>query len=126
MDEVGKEVFNYTYSAKQQAEIEKIRQKYIPKEENKLEQLRRLDEGAARPGTVAGLAVGIIGALLLGLGMCCTMVWASTLFVPGVIIGVIGLGCAGMAYPVYNKITIRQREKIAPEILRLTAELSKK
>jgi hypothetical protein len=35
-----KESFVFTYSAKQQKEVEKIRNKYLPKEENKMEQLK--------------------------------------------------------------------------------------
>jgi len=38
-----KEVFEFAYSAKQQEEVQKIREKYVPREEDKLEQLRRLD-----------------------------------------------------------------------------------
>ena len=68
------ETFTYSYSASQQAEIKKIREKYIPKEESKLEQLRRLDESTTKPGMVAALTMGIIGTLIMGLGMCCTMV----------------------------------------------------
>ena len=37
------ETFTYTYSAKQQEEIRNIRSKYLPKEEDKMEQLRRLE-----------------------------------------------------------------------------------
>lgn len=117
------EAFSYTYSSKQQEEIRQIRDKYIPKEEDKMEQLRRLDESATRPGTIAALAVGIVGILLLGVGMCCTMVWMDTMFVPGIIIGVIGIVGVSAAYPLYNRITKKQREKYAPEILRLTKEL---
>jgi hypothetical protein len=120
----NKETFNYTYSAAQQEEIEKIRQKYIPKEENKMEQLRKLDDSATKPGTIAALALGIVSALLLGLGMCCTMVWADRYFVPGILIGLIGIAGAVVAYPLYNHITEKKREQIAPEIMRLTEELS--
>jgi hypothetical protein len=118
------ETFQYTYSAKQQAEIQKIREKYVTKEENKLEQLRRLDESATKPGTIAALVVGILSTLLLGVGMCCTMVWAGKWFIPGIGIGVIGLCGLGAAYPLYQAMTKKRREKIAPEILRLTEELS--
>lgn len=45
-----KETFEYTYSAKQQQEIENIRKKYLPKEEDKMEQLRRLDRSATKKG----------------------------------------------------------------------------
>ena len=69
-----KDTFHFSYSAKQQEEIRKIREKYLPKEENKMEQLRRLDESATRPGTIAAIIVGVIGALLLCVGMSCTIV----------------------------------------------------
>ena len=54
--DANKDTFNYTYSAKQQREIESIREKYLPQEESKLEQLRRLDRKAAKKGTVVSVA----------------------------------------------------------------------
>ena len=119
----SKNNFSYTYSAKQQEEIKNIRKKYLPKEEDKMEQLRKLDQNAAKPGKIASLTLGIVGTLTLGVGMCCTMVWADKLFIPGIVIGVIGIAAVLAAYPVYTHITKKQREKIAPEILRLTEEL---
>jgi putative Mn2+ efflux pump MntP len=89
-----------------------------------MEQLRRLDKSATKTATVAALALGIISALVMGVGMCCTMVWADKWFVPGIIIGCIGLAGVIAAYPLYNRIAKKHREKIAPEILRLTEELS--
>lgn len=123
--EEKEETFTYNYSSSQQAEIKKIREKYIPKQEDKMEQLRRLDEGAAKPGMIAALVVGIIGALVLGIGMSCTMVWADTMFIPGIAIGIAGIVCVAAAYPLYSYITKRQRKKLAPEIIRLTDELMK-
>lgn len=116
--------FHYTYSAKQQEEIKNIRKKYAPPEEDKMEQLRRLDASVTRKGTVIALVVGVLGALIFGIGMCCTMVWDG-LFVPGIIIGVIGILGMIAAYPIYLRITKKQREKLAPEIIRLTDELMK-
>ncbi|MBQ2799978.1 MAG: hypothetical protein IJF03_01155 [Lachnospiraceae bacterium] len=120
-----KETFEYTYSAKRQEEIEKIRKKYMPKEEDKMELLRKLDRDVTKPGSIWSLAIGIIGCLLLGVGMCCTMVWAESFFVLGIIVGILGMVIMGTAYPVYVKVTKRQREKLAPQILALTEELSK-
>lgn len=122
-----KDTFNYTYSAKQQEEIRNIRKRYLPKEpeEDKMEQLRRLDQGAAKKGTVISLVVGIIGCLLLGTGMCCTMVWMEQLFIPGIMIGIVGIVAVAVSYPLYTRITKKEREKIAPQILKLTEELSK-
>lgn len=115
--------FHYTYSAKEQEEVKKIRSRYLPKEENKMEKLRRLDKRAGEKATVVSLVVGIVGALLLGLGMSCCMVWAGAWFVPGIVIGVAGIALASLAYPLYERISRKEREKIAPEILRLTDEL---
>lgn len=120
-----KDTFHFSYSAKQQEEIRRIREKYVAKEENKMEQLRKLDESATRPGTIAAIIVGIIGALLLGIGMCCTMIWAETMFLPGIVIGVAGIVVVAAAHPLYTHITKKRREKLAPEIIRLTDELSK-
>lgn len=119
------ETFSYTYSARQQEEIKRIREKYLPKEADKMEQLRRLDAGVTRHAQIQSLTIGIIGALLLGIGMCCTMVWADNWFIPGIIIGVLGIAIASVAYPSYKRIIKNGREKIAPEIIRLTDELMK-
>lgn len=121
------DTFNYTYSAKQQEELRSIRDKYLPKEqkEDKMEQLRRLDQGTTKKGTIISITIGVIGCLLLGVGMCCTMVWMENLFIPGVIIGIIGIAVLVAAYPLYIRITKKEREKIAPQILKLTDELSK-
>ena len=120
-----KETFHFTYSAKQQEEIKNIRKKYLPKDADKMEQLRKLDQSVTQKGSMAAIIVGIIGALTLGIGMCCVMVWMGELFIPGIIIGLIGIAIISAAYPLYNRIVKKEREKIAPEILRLTDELMK-
>lgn len=120
-----KETFHYTYSAKQQEEIKNIRKKYVPSEEDKMEQLRRLDRSVNQKGTAVSLAVGITGALLLGIGMCCTMVWVGVWFVPGTILGLAGIGLIAAAYPFYQYFVKKERKRIAPEIIRLTDELMK-
>lgn len=118
--------FEYTYSAKQQEEIERIRNKYLPKKEDKMETLRKLDQSVEKPGTMAAIVVGTIGALILGIGMCCCMVWNSSIlvFILGIVLGVIGIVLVGSAYPVFKKVTLKQREKITPQILALSEELS--
>ena len=125
--EEKKETFTYTYSAKEQEEIKKIRGKYTPptKEETSMEQLRRLDESATKGATVVSLIIGITSALILGIGMSCIMVWGNELFIPGVLIGVVGIIGVIAAYPIYNHMVKRKREKLAPEIMRLSDELMK-
>ncbi len=125
--EEKKETFTYTYSAKEQEEIKHIRDKYAPptKEETSMEQLRRLDASATKGATIVSLIVGIISALVLGIGMCCTMVWDNELFIPGIIIGIVGIIGVIAAYPIYTHMVKRKRAKLAPEIMRLSDELMK-
>lgn len=123
--ETEQEIFTYHYSAREQEEIRRIQQKYLPRAENPIEQLRRLDKSASRPGTAAALAAGISGALALGVGMCCTIVWADALFLPGILIGLAGICGMLAAYPLYAHITRKRREKLAPEIIELTHALLK-
>lgn len=120
-----KETFEYTYSAKQQEEIERIRSKYLPKQETKMEKLKRLDKQAEKPGMIASITVGTIGALILGVGMCFTMVWNTSIlmFVAGIVIGIIGMVIVGCAYPLYKHITKKQRAKIADQIIALSNEI---
>lgn len=122
------ETFSYTYSAKEQEEIRKIRDKYAPpaKEETSMEQLRRLDASATKAAAAVSLIVGIISTLLLGAGMCCAMVpgW-ETYFIPGIAIGIAGIIGVIAAYPVYTHMVKRKRAKLAPEIMRLSDELMK-
>ena len=116
--------FAYTYSAKRKEEIEAIRKKYLPQEEDKMDLLRKLDKSVERPGSVAALRLGVGGALIMGRGMSCVMVFQGAYFIPGILIGIVGIALIVAAYPVYKRITARERERIAPQILALTEELS--
>lgn len=129
----NKERFHYTYSAKEQEEIKAIRPKYAAPErtEDKMAQLRRLDAGVYSKATTAALVVGIIGALIMGMGMSLIMTEIGAFLgtvmamIVGIGLGVIGIILACLAYPLYNRTLKKEREKIAPEILRLTDELMK-
>lgn len=122
------EPFSFTYSAQQQQEVEQIRQKYLPKEESKLEQLRSLHASATRKAQTVSIAMGIIGSLVLGTGMslCMTDLGTplGTAALPlGIAIGLLGLILVSLAYPIFNRVLKKQRQRIAPEILRLSEEL---
>jgi len=124
--ENNNETFKYSYSAKQQEEIKRIYQKYQPKvaeKEDALSRIQRLDAETTKKSTAVSLIVGIISTLIMGTGMSCVMVGGNEMFFPGIIIGLIGLVGIAAAYPIYTRITKAQREKAAPEILRLTEEL---
>lgn len=121
----NKDTFQYTYSAQEQEELQQIRRKYLPKEESKMDKLRRLDAGASQKASLFSLIVGIIGALILGLGMSCCMVWAGPWFAPGIVIGIVGIGLICLAYPLYLRVLKKEQARIAPMVLQLTEELMK-
>ena len=122
--------FEYTYSARRQQEVEEIRKAYLPKEEDKMEQLRRLHAIPAQKAQAGSLAVGVVGALILGTGMslCMTDLGAglgNIALIFGILIGLAGVVLVAVAYPVFKHILKKERKKIAPEILRMTDELLK-
>ena len=127
--------FSYTYSAKEQAELKRIRDKYTaPTEtEDKMARLRRLDASVTNTAQAVALVFGVIGTLILGFGMslCMTDIgeilgsYRDMAMVIGILIGVVGGILASLAYPIYNAIVKSKRKKLAPEIIRLTDELMK-
>ena len=125
--------FKYTYSAKEQDEIKRIRQKYTVQEEDGMTRLRKLDAQATSKATMVSLVLGIVGALVMGTGMSLIMtdlagilgITAMGSMIVGVVVGVIGMVLVSLAYPVYKKVLKSEREKIAPEIIRLSEELLK-
>ena len=128
--------FSYTYSAKEQAELKRIREKYTPTapaEEDKMARLRRLDASVTQTAQIVALIFGIIGALVLGFGMSLCMtdlgellgVYSKLSMAIGIAVGVVGGVLVSLAYPIYNAIVKAKRRKIAPEIIRLADELLK-
>lgn len=124
----NKEGFSFTYSAAQQQEVENIRKKYLPKEEDKMEQLRKLHAIPTQKAQTASIALGVVGALIMGTGMSLAMTdigaaLGSLAMLIGIVVGIVGMVLVALAYPVYNSVLRRERHRIAPEILRLTEEL---
>ena len=119
--------FIYKYSAKANKEVQEIRNKYLPREESKLEELKRLDYTVQNSGTMESLCFGIGGALIFGLGLCLAMqvIGSGALTTAlGVLLGIIGMVSMIVAYPIYRTVFGKTKEKLAPRILELSAELS--
>ena len=117
----NKQQVSITYSAEEQKEIDSIRAKYLPgekKQPTNLDKLKKLDARVESKAMVSALSEGIISTLVLGVGMTCVLVWNQPVI--GVIVGIIGLAGAFFAWPLYQKVLVKEREKAAPEILRLS------
>ena len=127
--------FCYTYSAKEQEEIRRIRREYgeFLGEEDGLGLLRSLDAEVHAKANAAALSAAFLGILDMGLGMSLVLSGLPEMlgldsgsgFVLGVIIGTAGMLAIGCAYPIYSHVLKRERKRIAPEILRLSEKLMK-
>lgn len=109
---------------------EQLANEYAPKDTSKVVALRKLDAKAKLPATIFTYTFGIIAALVTGVGMCFSMNvignGTTTMFVLGVIIGIIGLMGMGINYPVYKKLLAHGKQKYAFDIIELAKEISEK
>ena len=127
--------FTYTYSAREQAELKRIRDKYTAptREEDKMARLRRLDASVTNTAQAVAFVFGVIGTLILGFGMSLIMtelaeslgIAGDAAMILGITVGIVGGFLASLAYPIHNAIVRAKRKKLAPEIIRLADELMK-
>ena len=107
---------------------ERIASEYDQKPASKLVALKKLDRKAKLPAQIFTYTFGVIGALVLGVGMClCMGVIGQNLPMAmplGVVIGVIGLGMVSLNYPVYKKLLEKGKKKYAFEVMELAKEIT--
>lgn len=109
--------------------VQKIRTQYTQKQHTELDALKELDAKVRRPANVFGYSFGSVSAIVMGAGMSLVMtdigqtLGLSDAMVPGIIIGVIGLGMALLTYPIYKRILNTRRNKYAPQILTLSEKI---
>ena len=115
--------FSYNYSAARNKDVERIRRKYMPQKESKLERLKKLDLRVQMAGTIESLCFGIIGALVFGVGMCFFLeVFAGVAWLTALLM-IVGTLLMIPAYPIYKKIARKTKAELTPEILRLSEEI---
>ncbi|WP_242856511.1 AtpZ/AtpI family protein [Butyrivibrio sp. AE2032] len=106
---------------------ESVAKDYMPKETNKVRQLKKLDERAKLPAFISAMTLGIIGTLIFGAGMCFGLSVFGTgeiFMVIGVLLGIVGAAISGINYPLYKKLLKKGKEKYAFEILELAKEIT--
>lgn len=109
--------------------VQKIRTQYTEKQHTELDALKELDAKVKKPANVFAYTYGSAGAIVMGAGMSLVMteigsiIGLASTMVPGIAIGVAGMGMALSTYPIYKKILAGRKQKYAPEILALSEKL---
>ena len=112
--------------------VQKIRTQYTEKQHTELDALKALDAKVKKPANVFAYTYGSVSAIIMGSGMSLVMtdigamIGMTATMVPGIIIGIVGLGMALTTYPIYKKILHSRKSKYAPQIMALSEKLMQK
>lgn len=109
---------------------EQLANEYAPKDTSKVVALRKLDKKAKLPANIFTYSLGILSALVFGIGMCLGMrvigSGSTASFVAGIIIGIIGMIGMGVNLPIYKKLLEKGKQKYAFEIIEIAKSISDK
>lgn len=111
--------------------VQKIRTQYTEKAHTQLDALKALDRKVKKPANVFAYSFGVVSAIVMGAGMSLVMtdigaqVGLTETMIPGIIIGVVGMGLALLNYPIYKRILVSRKKKYADEIIALSDKLMK-
>jgi len=111
--------------------VQKIRTQYTEKQHTELDELKALDAKVKNPANIFAYTYGCISAIIMGAGMSLVMtdigaiIGLTSAMIPGIAVGIVGMGMALTTYPIYKGILNGRKKKYAPEILRMTEELMK-
>ena len=111
--------------------VEKIRSQYIEQKHTELDALKELDAKVKKPANMFGYTYGSISAIVMGAGMSLVMtdigtrIGLTATLVPGIAVGVVGMGMALSTYPIYKKILNSRMKKYADKIMELSDRITK-
>ena len=109
--------------------VQKIRTQYTEKQHTELDELKALDAKVKKPANTFGYTYGCVSAIVMGTGMSLVMtdiggvIGLASAMVPGIAIGVVGMGMALTTYPIYKRILNSRKKKYAPEIMALSEKI---
>lgn len=70
-----------------------------------------------KKSTLVSSVLGIIGGIILALGMVLALVEQFNLFIPGIVIGVVGLLLLALIYPIYCKMENKVSKPINTKVV---------
>ena len=109
--------------------VQKIRTQYTEKQHTELDALKELDAKVKRPANAFAYIYGSVSAIIMGAGMSLVMteigaiIGLASAMIPGIAVGIVGLGMALSTYPIYKGILNSRKKKYAGEILALSEKI---
>ena len=112
--------------------VQKIRTQYTEKQHTELDELKALDARVKKPANVFAYIYGSVGAVIMGAGMSLVMtdigamIGLTAVMVPGIVVGIVGMGIVLTTYPIHKKILNARRKRFAPQVMELSEKLMQK
>ena len=105
---------------------QKIHTEYSEKKSSDVDKLCELDKKVKMPANIFAFTFGILGALVLGTGMCLAMKVIGDLMALGIVVGILGIAMVSVNYPIYKMIMKSRKAKYSKEILELSEKIINK
>ena len=105
---------------------QKLHTEYSEKKSSEVDKLCALDRQVKLPANLFAYIFGIVGALVLGTGMCLAMKVIGNLMVLGIIIGIVGIAMVSVNYLLYKAILKSRKAKYSKEILEISEQILSK
>jgi hypothetical protein len=112
--------------------VQKIRSQYTEKQHTELDALKALDAKVKKPAKVFAYTYGSLSAIIMGSGMSLVMtdigaiIGLANAMVPGIVIGIAGMGMALSTCSLYKRMLNSRKKKYAPSIMALSEKLLQK
>ena len=104
--------------------MQKIRSQYTEKQHTELDALKALDAKVKKPAKVFAYTYGSLSAIIMGSGMSLVMtdigaiIGLANAMVPGIVIGIAGMGMALSTCSLYKRMLNSRKKKYAPMLIK--------
>ena len=105
---------------------ESIAKEYAPKDKSKIIALRKLDAKAKLPATIFTYTFGIISSLVFGTGMCLAMRVIGDLMIPGILVGLMGIGMVSVTKLLHDRLLDKRKKKYSEKIFEISDSILNK
>ncbi len=105
---------------------ERIRNQYEAKEITEIDRLKELDKSVKRPVKVFSYVFGTVGSLVLGTGMCLAMRVIGDLMIPGILVGLLGIGMVSVTKLLHDRLLDKRKKKYSEKIFEISDSILNK